>query len=238
MRERQAAQLAAAFILKAGRPVGAVRLMKLMYLAERESMRRTGLPIVFDEIYAMREGMMLSRTFDLMTARQRNPKGEWARYIAPLSHAGLGVCQGVGESSLDRLSRDDLEVVDLVWARHGQSNRDKLVHEVHHRLDEWLAHWDDPSRRRAAVLVPYDKLVQTVHGTRNGEAPTASTWADIAAELFREQALSMGRAARLAGMPLAEFMIDVSSRGIPAITGDAESVREDIAAAEAWREGS
>lgn len=237
MRERQAAQLAAAFILKAGRPVGAVRLMKLMYLAERESMRRTGLPIVFDEIYAMREGMMLSRTFDLMTAQQGNPKGEWARYIAPLSHAGLGVCQGVGESSLDGLSRGDLDVIEFVWAKHGQGNRDKLVHDVHHKLDEWVAHWEDPSRRRAAVPVPYDKLVETIHGAGGGEA-AMTTRADIAAELFREQALSMAQAAKLAGMPLAGFMVDVSSRGVPAITGDAESVREDIAAVEAWREGS
>ena len=64
------------------------------------------------------------------------------------------------------------------------------------------------------------------------------TRADIAAELFREQALSLGRAAELADMPLAEFMVHVSNRGIPVITGDAESVREDIAAIETWREGS
>ena len=50
MRKRQAAQLATAFILKAGKPVGVVRLMKLMYLAEREAIRRAGLPMVFDEV--------------------------------------------------------------------------------------------------------------------------------------------------------------------------------------------
>ena len=238
MRERQAAQLAAAFILKADRPVGVVRLMKLMYLAEREAIRRTGLPMVFDEIHAMREGMALSRTFDLMTARQGESKGDWARHIAPLSRAGLGVCQGVGESSLDGLSRGDLEIVNLVWAKHGQSNRDKLVHEVHHKLDEWLEHWDDPNRRRAAVPVPHDKLVQTIRRSVDGEVEKTPARADTAAELFREQALSLGRAARFAGMPLAEFMVNVSKRGIPAIRGDAGSVREDIAAVEAWREGS
>ena len=66
MRERLAAQVAAALILRAGRAVGALRLMKLMYLVEREAMKRHVRPIVFDDIFAMPNGMALSRTYDLM----------------------------------------------------------------------------------------------------------------------------------------------------------------------------
>ena len=44
MREQQAAQMAAAFIIRAGRPLGKIRLVKLMYLAERESMAGPGFP--------------------------------------------------------------------------------------------------------------------------------------------------------------------------------------------------
>lgn len=238
MRERHAAQLAAAFILKAGRALGVVRLMKLMYLAEREAMRRCGLPIVFDDIYAMREGMVLSRTFDLMTAKQGTPStGEWAEYIAPPSHRGLRVCQGVGPTSLDVLSRPDMEVVDCVWESHGASSRDALVHEVHHHLDEWTEHWFDPKRGRSAVAVPYDKLVPMVHSPAGQEADVNARL-DIAATLFRERALSLGRAARFAGLPIAAFMAEVSKRRIPAIAGDAESLRQDLKAIEACRGGS
>ncbi len=237
MRERHAAQLAAAFILKAGRALGVVRLMKLMYLAEREAMRRCGLPIVFDDVYAMREGMALSRTLDLMTAKQGTPTtGDWAEYIAPPSHRGLGVCQGVGPTSLDVLSRFDMEVVDHVWKRHGASSRDALVHEVHHRLDEWRKHWLDPNRASSAVVVPYDKLVPMVHSPTGQEAD-ANARLDIAATLFRERTLSLGRAARFAGVPIAAFMSEVSKRQVPVITGDAESLRQDLRAIEACREG-
>ena len=239
MRERQAAQLAAALILKAGRAIGVVRLMKLMYLAEREAMRRSGLPMVFDDIYAMREGMALSRTFDLMTVKQDTPTtGEWARHIAPPSHRGIDICQGVGDSSLDRLSGSDMKVVGSVWEQHGTSSRDQLVHEVHHRLDEWLEHWLDPNRASAAVIVPYDKLVPIIHGPLAGDAEGTATRRDIAAALFRERALSLGRAARFAGLPVAEFMVEVSKRGVPVIAGNAESVRADVGVIEAWREGS
>ena len=161
VRERQAAQLAAAFILKASRAVGVVRLMKLMYLAEREAVRRSGLPVTFDDVYAMQAGMVLSRTFDLMKGEPGTPTtDDWSRYIAPPSHRGLDVCQGVGASTLDGLSGSDMEVVDDVWERHGRRSRDELVHEVHHQLDEWQEYWGDPSRKSAAVAVPYDKLVE------------------------------------------------------------------------------
>ena len=238
MRERHAAQLAAAFILKAGRALGVVRLMKLMYLAEREAMRRCGLPILFDDIYAMREGMALSQTFDLMTAKQGTPStGEWAEYIAPPSHRGLDVRQGVGPTSLDVLGRPEMEVVDCVWKRHGASSRDALVHEVHHRLDEWVEHWFDPNRASSAVVVPYDKLVPMVHSGTGHEAEMAAR-VDIAVALFREQALSLGRAARFAGVPVAAFMAEVSKRRIPVFTGDAASLRRDLKAIEACREDS
>ena len=239
MRERQAAQLAAAFILKAGRPVGVVRLMKLMYLAEREAIRRHGLPIVFDDVYAMREGMALSRTLALMTAEQDTPtNGEWAQHIAPPSHRGIDICQGAGDSSLDGLSQSDMEVVDFVWEKHGRSSRDELVHDVHHRLGEWLELWDDPNRGSAAVFVPYDELVPMICSAVGDEGEETTTRLEIAAELFREQALSLSRAARFARMPVAEFMVSVSKQGVPVITGDAESVREDLGAIDAWRQGS
>ena len=215
-----------------------MRLMKLMYLAERESIRRSGLPMVFDDVYAMREGMALSRTFALMTAKQDTPTtGEWARHIAPPSHLGIDVCQGIGDSSLDGLTWRNVEVVGFVWGKHGGRTRDELVHEVHHHLDEWLELWGDPNRGSAAVFAPYDKLVPMVHGPFGGDAEETSTRAEVAAELFREQALSLSRAARFAGTPVAEFMVSASKRGIPVIAGDAESVREEVGAIDAWREG-
>ena len=168
MRERQAAQLAAAFILKAGQALDLVTLMKLMYLAEREAMRRFVFPIVFDDIHAMEAGMVLSTTFDLMKGKPGTPTtGEWAEHIAPPSYRGINVRRGVGPSGLDGLSPNDLEVVDCVWARYGRKDRDELVHEIHHSLAEWVANWEVPNRRQRSVLVPYGQLLETIRGSRD-----------------------------------------------------------------------
>ena len=174
MREQQAAQLAAAFIIKAGRPIGQIRLLKLMYLAERESMASHFWPIVCDDIYAMREGMGLSRTYDLMVGKLGTPTdGEWDRHIVRTSR-GLNIRQGVDAEALGGLSGNDIDVVNKVWREYGHMDRDELVHDVHHQLREWLDHWDDTSRRSQSVPVPYPKLYETVLGLEAADAAEAA----------------------------------------------------------------
>ncbi|MCY4214238.1 MAG: Panacea domain-containing protein [Gammaproteobacteria bacterium] len=185
MRELQAAQVAAAFILRAGRPVGILKLTKLMYLAEREAVQRFVYPIVCDDIYAMQRGMALSRTFDLMKQKVgTRTNGEWARYIEARPHQGIGVRRGVTEDSLDGLSADDIDVIDSVWRTYGGKSNDELIHEVHHGLEEWTAHWHDENRRSSAVPVSYESLFQLLCDMPEDQA------SEMAAEVAYFQSLA------------------------------------------------
>lgn len=60
----------------------------------------------------------------------------------------------------------------------------------------------------------------------------------IATTLFRERSLSLGLAAKYAGLGIAEFIEHVSRLGIPVVAGTAQAVRDDAEAAENWRAGS
>ena len=60
----------------------------------------------------------------------------------------------------------------------------------------------------------------------------------IATALFRERSLSLGLAAKYAGLGIAEFVEHVSRLGIPVVAGTADAVRNDAEAAEKWRAGS
>jgi predicted HTH domain antitoxin len=60
----------------------------------------------------------------------------------------------------------------------------------------------------------------------------------LATALFREESLSLGAAARLAAMPVAEFMVHVSRLGIPVVRGTPEAVRDDARSIDSWRTGS
>lgn len=57
----------------------------------------------------------------------------------------------------------------------------------------------------------------------------------LATALYRSESVSLGRGAKIAGMPLADFMLHVSHEGIAAIRGNAKTLREDLQNLEAWR---
>lgn len=60
----------------------------------------------------------------------------------------------------------------------------------------------------------------------------------LATALFRDQSLSLGQAARFAGVSIGEFIQLVSRLGIPVVRGTSDAVREDAEAIGAWRNGS
>ena len=56
----------------------------------------------------------------------------------------------------------------------------------------------------------------------------------LATILYKSESVSLGRGAKIAGIPIADFMQHVSRHGIPVIRGDARTVREDVKNLEAW----
>lgn len=60
----------------------------------------------------------------------------------------------------------------------------------------------------------------------------------IATGLFRERSLSLGLAAKYAGLGVAEFIEHVSRLGVPVVAGTTEEVRDDAETLEAWRGAS
>src|SRR3990172_2236668 len=57
----------------------------------------------------------------------------------------------------------------------------------------------------------------------------------LATALYKSESLSIGRAAKVAGMPLEAFMVEMGRAGIPVIRGNARTLREDLKNIKAWR---
>ena len=60
----------------------------------------------------------------------------------------------------------------------------------------------------------------------------------IATGLFRERSVSLGHAAKYAGLGIAEFIEYVSRLGIPVVAGTVEAVGDDAETVETWHGGS
>lgn len=79
---------AAGILLQAeeGHRMKYIRLLKLLYVADRESIRQSGFPITGDNVYAMRNGPVLSTTYNLLKGEGATPEAEhgmpiWKQWI-------------------------------------------------------------------------------------------------------------------------------------------------------------
>ncbi len=137
MYEEKAAQAAALFLLKAGGPMPHLKLMKLLYIADRESYRRCGSPITNDEMVSMPHGPVLSRTLDLMKGAAPSAPNGWSRYVCRVNQYAVTLADGVTwETFLGELSRGDRWVVDEVWERYGRMSQWEL-RDLTHEFPEW-----------------------------------------------------------------------------------------------------
>ena len=139
--ERKAAQAAAYLLKKHHGRLNYMKLIKLLYLADRQALIAHGMPITGDRMVSMDRGPVLSGVLDLINWGEAGP---WSEYVsAPI---GYDVELIKDESDFDRLSDLEIEILDDVDARYGKIDRWSLV-KLTHALPEWC----DPSGSSFAI---------------------------------------------------------------------------------------
>ncbi len=124
---------AAAFLLKSHRGfITRKRLLKLLYIADRELIQSSRRPITGDQAVAMDHGPVLSRTYDLLKGMATGAE-VWNRYIeqvGPFTHR-LIADPGVG-----LMSRRELAKLEEVTERYRLVDDDELS-LLTHAFPEW-----------------------------------------------------------------------------------------------------
>lgn len=112
-----------------------IRLLKLLYLVDRESLQERGWPVTGDRVVAMQHGPVLSGTYDLIKGEHIRTQ-EWARFIRTDGfHAEMITFPGTGE-----LSRWEIAKIHEVVARHSLVDDWALIEHLHEELPEWRQH--------------------------------------------------------------------------------------------------
>jgi len=154
--EAKATQAAARVLTLRGGTMSFVKLIKLLYLADREALIRWGRPITTDRYASMDNGPVVSRIYDLITDEPPpNSFRIWRTFISdPEDHeVRLRGDPGSGE-----LSRPELELIDEVFAQHGRQNRWTVV-DYTRSLPEWT-HPDG-----GALPIEYRDILTAAHKT-------------------------------------------------------------------------
>lgn len=134
--EAKAAQAGALLLRLRGSRMSYIKLLKLMYLADRRSLVESGLPITGARMVSMPHGPVLGEVYDRITWEPDGPN-EWSSLIgAPGNYEVELVAL---DEELDRLSPYEVEVIQDVFEKYGRLDRWALV-----RLTQELPEWRDP----------------------------------------------------------------------------------------------
>ena len=136
--EKKAAQVAAFFIFRHEGRIEIKKLIKLMYLSERESFAQYDEPLTGDALTSMHSGPILSDSLNHLNKNIRSENGGFCSWINTKS--GNDITLKVGLESvgqLTQLSDADIAVMNKVWNKVGHLSSNELGKYTHKHCGEW-----------------------------------------------------------------------------------------------------
>ena len=126
-----------------------LRLLKLLYIAERELLAHQATPLTGDVFKAMPYGPVLDTVYDLIKGKHGR-SAEWQRSIQTKHYK----VQWVGDPGTDELSPCVIAKLDEVSQRYQDVDHWMLVNETH-QFAEWRKHFPG----RGAAIIPLEDLL-------------------------------------------------------------------------------
>lgn len=148
---RQKAIEAAAFILKQRdeKRMKYLLLLKLLYMADRQSIKDRLSPITGDAVFAMKFGPVLTHVKEMI---DRAAEG-WDDYIETVGYDVVLV----SDPGVDHLSEYEMEMLSQAANRYEDEDRWEVV-ELTHEFPEWKKHY----RQGTSTLIPPEDIAEAV----------------------------------------------------------------------------
>lgn len=145
-----------------------MKLIKLLYLADRESLRKWNSPITGSHYVSMDKGPVLSEVLDLI--KKPKQSDSWSKFIKKENYEVVQIC----DLSNDQLSKADVELLEEVWKEFGHCLPLRLV-DIVHKLPEW----QQPMGSRKSIPIDLKEILQAV-----GKSPSEITNIEKDAEYY------------------------------------------------------
>lgn len=128
---QKSTQAVARLIEQSGGPIDYLRISKLIYLADRESIITRGIPIVGGHYFSMRKGPVISEVMDFVNSRGTP---EWKQTISP-RHGHEVRLQT--RPVYGALSLSEIEILDSTVEKHSKITTEELVEWCHQNCPEY-----------------------------------------------------------------------------------------------------
>ena len=121
-----------------------LRMIKLLYIADRESIEETGQPITGDRVVAMKNGPVLSSVYDLIKKGDTTDWPMWSEHFRTLGYR----IEQIKEPGNGKLSKYEIGKLRDLTKRYENESEWDLV-EITHQFAEWKR--NDPGMSSKAI---------------------------------------------------------------------------------------
>lgn len=148
--EAKRAQIAAFFLKKRGGALTIMELVKLMYLADRESLNRYGFPMTWDRPVSMEHGPVPSETYNCIKLKRDQCGKDWPTLVSPPDgplKRDLHLVKDIAVDALDELSEAEVEILKTIQKQFGHMSAAQLRQWTHNNCPEWI----DPGKSSSPI---------------------------------------------------------------------------------------
>ncbi len=150
---RKAARVAAYFARATGGRINVLKLVKIIYLADREFAARYDEPMIDDHWVSMDHGPVNSGTLDMVNG-MGGPHPDWDAFIGPREGFDVPLAGTLTEADFDELSEADIQVLSSVWGRFGSMTQYEMRDYMHQHCPEW----ENP--HGSSTPIPYSRVLK------------------------------------------------------------------------------
>lgn len=146
---KKAAHMSAYLLFQADGKMNYMKLVKLLYLAERESLRRYGWFMSNDVLFSLPHGLILSDTLNLIN-RDIDNSETWNQLISEKKpDYTVSLERDIQLKDLGELSVADVEILDDIWEKFGTKDEFWLSEYMHNPKN--CPEWEDPGKSSKRV---------------------------------------------------------------------------------------
>jgi hypothetical protein len=104
------------------------KCIKLLYSIEREALNRWMRPVIYDDLYSMPYGQVVSRTLDRAEHREIPPQSFWGKHIKRDEQNNLRLVKECGRS---KLSRAEISLIEEIFEKNKDKTPKQLFNDHH-----------------------------------------------------------------------------------------------------------
>lgn len=132
---RKVAQIVAYFAGREGDPISVLKLVKLIYLADRRHMEDYAHPLFHDDVFSMPHGPVHSVTYDFIDGKIE--RSEWSEFLKEREGDTIKATRAFDREDLDELSAAEMDTLKRTWEEFGRMNHWEIRDWTHENCPEW-----------------------------------------------------------------------------------------------------